>query len=220
MKTWGYTFILCFVFSALNAVSQNIIRSKIPGNNFSKLEFSLTNGDTVYKKYEKHFNDFQNNDSILYLEIFDVNKYWYVNRYEIKDGVTSVSGWQAEYDLNGAKLYDRFYDPSLGSYTVSRKHSYYPNGQVLAVVTFLDNKLNGNSIFYHNNGQLKHNLEYNDGKLWNVHAYYDQNGNPLDIGNFCEGDGVVNVYSATGKIIKIKVYRKGKVKSSKFVDRN
>ncbi len=64
------------------------------------------------------------------------------------------------------------------------------------------------------------NWLYRRAKLWNVLAYYDQNGNPLDAGTFCEGDGIVNVYSSTGKIIKIKIYRKGKVKSSRFVDRN
>ena len=88
----------------------------------------------------------------------------------------------------------------------------------MAAVSLADNRLTGRSYFYHNNNQLKHVLEYENGRLWNVLAYFDQSGNVLDAGDFCDGEGTLNVYSSTGVLIKTKLYKKGKEKRSSNVE--
>lgn len=190
---------------------------KLQGNDFIKLDYIIQNGDSVFKKYEKHFRTVEAGDSILYVEQFDVNREWYLFRYKVNNGKPSLNGRQQQFDLDGKNMADSFCNDSTGNCDYSIKYSYFPNGQLLSKTGYKKNVLHGVSYFYHNNGQLKNNLEYNDGKLWNILAYYDQNGNPLDAGNFCDGNGTVLVYSTTGKLIKVKLYKNGKEKSSNTI---
>ena len=45
-----------------------------------------------------------------------------------------------------------------------------------------------------------------------VLAYYDDNGNPLDAGELCDGNGDVNVYSMNGSLYKDQDLQEGKAR--------
>ncbi len=213
MRFLIFFLLLSLFYVHADAQQNRVPKCILPGNNFVKLEYQLHNGDTIFRKYDKRVEEITGTDTIVYIEQFDVNREWYVYRYKMVNGKTVLDGLQQQYDLDGNKIYESY----CGQGNVcdrARKFSYFPNGQMMSAVAYSGNKLNGISIFYHNNGQLKHSLEYIDGRLWNVVAYFDQNGNPLEAGNFCDGNGTLNVYSSTGKLIRIKVYRNGKVKHS------
>jgi hypothetical protein len=209
-----YCFIIGLFFSAFFARSQNTAPvspiSKLNAGEISNLEFSVYNGDTVYKKYTKKLQVIEQNDTIVYVEIFDVNRYWYLERYLLKNGKRIKSGWQQEFNIGGFNTFDRFCSEETGNCNKVNSYTYYPNGNIIAIVKTVKNKKEGLSSFYHNNGQLKNTIEFKNDKLWNVVAYFDQNGNILDPGNFCDGNGQVNVYSVTGKLIKIKTYKNGR----------
>lgn len=209
-----YYFIIGLFFSGFIAQSQNTAAVspifKLNAGEISNQEFSVYNGDTVYKKYTKKLQVIEQNDTIVYVEIFDVNRYWYLERYLLKNGKRIKSGWQQEFNIGGFNTFDRFCSEETGNCNKVNSYTYYPNGNIIAIVKTVKNKKEGLSSFYHNNGQLKNTIEFKNDKLWNVVAYFDQNGNILDPGNFCDGNGQVNVYSVTGKLIKIKTYKNGR----------
>ena len=198
----------------------DISKSKLPQGVFIRKDFHLINGDTVYKKFEKYATEIVQGDSVLYLEQFDVNRSWIVSRFLISGKERLPAGWQSEYDINGYKLYDRYCNPENNDCKLYKKYNYYPNGNQMAVITYYHHKLNGNSLFYYNDGTIKHCLEYQKGRLWNVNAYYDQNGVILDQGDLCDGTGVVNVYATNGKIIKKKWYKNGRLTKERRVKEN
>lgn len=202
----------------LNLISTTLAQSplvdlhlcKLQNGVFTKLDYNLINGDTIYKKFEKYLTTVEDGDSILYLESFNLNRSWTLERFIVRGKERAADGWQSEYDINGYKLIDRYCNVTTGDCNLYKRYSYYPNGKPLSVLTYYKHKLNGNSYFYHNDGSLKNCIEYKNDRLWNILAYYDLNGNILDQGNFCDGDGIVNVYATNGKIIKIKWYKSGK----------
>ncbi len=214
-----YYFLIGIFFSAFIAVCQNSAsvspQSKLNSNEISNQSFTILNNDTIYKKYTKKLQVIEQNDTIVYVEIFDANRFWYVERYLLKNGKIIKSGWQQEFDLGGYKTFDRFCSEETGNCNKVNSYTYYPNGNIIAIVRTIKNKKEGFSSFYHNNGQLKNTIEFKNDKLWNVVAYYDQNGNILNPGNFCDGTGEVNVYSVTGKLIKIKTYKNGRARLKK-----
>ncbi len=206
-------FILLFGFiSALPAQSPllDLHLCKLQTGVFTKKEFNLINGDTIYKKFEKYLTAVEGVDSVLYVESFNVNRSWTLARYIVRGKERAPAGWQSEYDINGYKLIARYCEVETGDCNLIEKFSYYPNGNRMAAVSYYKHKLNGNSYFYHNDGSLKNSIEYNNGKLWNINAYYDQNGNSLDQGTICDGTGMVYVYASTGKLINMRWYKAGK----------
>ncbi len=71
--------------------------------------------------------------------------------------------------------------------------------------------LMGFHLYYYSTGQLRQHIEFKNKRLWNVLAYYTQDGKELDAGNFCDGEGQVNIYSMNGRLIQIKDFSKGKI---------
>ncbi len=209
-------FNLCFFYAVYSQTPMlDISMSKLPNGIFLVKDYNLVNGDTVYKKFEKYQTAIEKGDSVLYVEEFNINRNWLLSRYLISGKERIPSGWQSEYDIHGYKLYDRYCDVASGDCNLYKKYNYFPNGNVMALLTYYKKKLNGISLFYYNDGRLKHSLEYVNGKLWNINAYYDQNGNVLDPGTFCDGTGLVYVYASNGKLIKMKWYKDGKVQKEK-----
>jgi len=200
----------CIIAANCQSPQLDLHLCKLQTGVFIKKEFNLINGDTVYKKFEKYLTTFEGNDSVLYLESFNANKSWTLLRYIVKGKERAAAGWQSEFDINGYKLIDRYCDIKAGDCNLVKKFSYYPNGNMMAALSYYNRKLNGNSYFYHNDGRLKNSIEYNKGELWNINAYYDQNGNILDQGTICDGTGMVYVYASTGKLISMRWYTAGK----------
>jgi antitoxin component YwqK of YwqJK toxin-antitoxin module len=118
---------------------------------------------------------------------------------------------------------------------------WYPDGQVRIKTTFLNNKENGKrETFYANgqsqcnchykndekhgeqsvhwdNGQLYYKAIYEEGKLVNVLAYFNKNGQPLEIGSIKNGNGEWLQYDDNGQIEKIEIYENGKLKKTKKI---
>lgn len=208
-----YFFIALFVTAFIVQCQSTALgspHSKLNSSEISNAEFTIHYSDTTYKKYTKKLQLIEQNDTIVYIEIFDVNKFWYLERYILKNGKRIKSGWQQEFDIGGNKTFERYCSAEAGNCNKVNTYTYYPNGNIIAIVKTIKNKKEGLSSFYHNNGQLKNTIEFKNDKLWNIVAYYDQNGNILDPGNFCDGNGFVNVYSVTGKLIKVKRYKNGR----------
>lgn len=188
------------------------VQCKLVQGKLEASDFYTENGDTIYKKYTRRFACREGKDSVLYVEHFDVNKNWYINRYVVNDTGAFPDGWQQQFDIKGSLIFEQFYSSRKKDPGRIRKYSYYPSGQMMTMLNYKKNKLNGSAYFFHNNGMLKQHLEYRDGRLYNIVAYYDQDGRILDAGTFCNGEGIVNVYSANGKLIKMHTYTNGKAK--------
>jgi len=216
-KYYIITWLFFSAFDTQGQISTSVSpQSKLNSAEISNEVFTVFNRDTIYKKYTKKLQVIEQNDTVVYIELFDANRFWYLERYLLKNGKRIKSGLQQEFDIGGYITFDRFCSAEAENCNKVNSYTYYPNGNIIAIVKTVKNKKEGNSLFYHNNGQLKNNIEFNNGKLWNVLAYYDQNGNILDPGNFCDGTGQLKVYSITGKLIKIKNYKNGKEKMFGF----
>lgn len=218
-----YIAIVCFLFF-FNALYSQVnsslpVKSKLISGEYINRDFNVVNGDTLYKKFRKEFRVFENSDTILFIELFDINRFWYLERYKIINGKSLKSGWQKEFDLGGNLLFEKYCSAETRDCNKVNAYTYYPNGNIIAIVKTVKNKRESNSLFFHNNGMLKNSIEYKDGKLWNILAYYDQYGNVLDQGNFCDGTGTVNVYAVNGRLINIKEYKNGRQKILRFKKR-
>lgn len=187
----------------------------MPGHDFTNLDFRLVDGDSVFRKYEKSRLEVVNGDSILYKEFFNADKYWYVDRYEMKHGKPYLSGWQQEFDVSTGKvLTERLCAAGNRKCNYVKKYAYYPGGNILSTGFFDKNKQDSLHYFYYGNRQLRQIVQYDHGKLMNILAYYDQDGNILDPGTLKGGEGKINVYSMNGRLIQIKEIHKGKVKKT------
>lgn len=193
---------------------------KLSGGDLNVFNFYMSGGDTVYERYELSQLNMEDGDSILFVEIYNSRKEWFVYRYLLKNGQPNLSGWQQEYSLDGYLTIERYCEFGSRHCNVMKKYSYYPGEQLNTVASYLKTELHGYTYFYYSNGQLRQTVEYNHGKLWNVLVYFDQDGSVLDAGNFKDGNGTLNVYSMNGKIIQQKVFVNGKLKKKITVPEN
>lgn len=198
---------LCGQFTVVHAN-----QAKLPQGKIIKKEFIVEQGDTLYRMYERVAMHVEAGDTIVELEHFNIRNNWIVSRSVVYGDEEMLQGWQKEYTLNGTLEVERFCDTATGKCDIYKRYNYYPNGHLMAVLSYHGSHLQGSSLFYYNDGTLKNHLEYKKSRLWNVHAYYDQNGKILDQGDFCDGEGTLNVYAANGVMIKKKLYHKGKVR--------
>ncbi|MBC8172720.1 MAG: hypothetical protein H7X71_02340 [Chitinophagales bacterium] len=185
---------------------------KLPGNSFNDIKYRTENGVQIPDKYEKIFKAKEDKDSVIYFEFYDHGKHWNVYRYIVENKKTYLSGWQKEYDDEGRLYTERFCEKGERKCKIYRSYTYYPGGRLMSNASYLGNDRDGNHFYYYTNGQLRECMEFENDRLLNVLAYYDQEGNALEVGNFCDGEGMVNIYSMNGRIIQRKLFHKGKVK--------
>jgi len=190
------------------------IRPKLQDGVFTEKEFSLIGNDTIFHHFELYLIRKEGEDSVMYQESFHFRRGWTLSRYILRNRDFVRAGEQFEYAPSGSLLYIRTCNTKCDRYT---QFNYYPNSNLLAKLKYEKGKLHGISYFYYNDASLKHVVEYNRGKLWNVQAYFDQNGNILDQGDFCDGTGLLYVYAANGNLISRKWYREGKLKKVRSV---
>lgn len=200
-----------FVVSSFSLDAQNHA-FKLPAGNLRVIDFYISGGDTVYQKYEKSLLQIEGPDSILAVEFYNSRKNWYLYRYKIINGKPNLDGWQKEFDLEGVLQNERYCNLGERECSITNKYSYYPGGQLSSKAGYKKNMLEGYTYFYYSNGQLRQQIEYKEGKLWNILSSFDQDGNPMETGDFKDGSGTVNVYSMNGKLIQQKVMVNGKVK--------
>lgn len=196
----------------LHAQPASFTQSKLPQGTYVKKDFSIVQGDTVFRKYEKYAFEFIGADTILLIESYSVKSDWTLSRYIERGDEQQPVGWQQKFDLRGNITFEQFCDTATGDCNRQIQYNYYPNGNLMAKVGFYKHKYDGSSYFYYNDGSFKYHLEYKHGLLWNAHATYDQQGNITDQGDFCEGSGTLNVYAANGVLLKQRIYVNGKLK--------
>lgn len=97
-----------------------------------------------------------------------------------------------------------------------RNETWYEDGNPKEVVNYFNGKTDGVYKYYYPGGQLWTERIYQSGKLMNVTALFDKNGKSLDIGNFKDGNGIINFYNESGKIYQRNTYKDGeKIKEDK-----
>lgn len=205
----------CFIFFSLHisAQDENILHEdKLPGNSYIEIHYRLLNGEQQPDNYKKNYLLIENEDSIEYLEKYNNPKEWSVTRYKRIDNKTILSGWQRFYNMDGTLQYEQQCADGKKLCPEMVRYAWYPGGQLLAMGRYYKNQEDGSYFYFYSNGQLRQHAWYKKGLFMEVLAYYDQQGNPMDAGNLCEGEGFANVYSATGKIIQMKTFKNGKVK--------
>lgn len=104
---------------------------------------------------------------------------------------------------------NNFYDKNTGKYV-----TYYKNGAVQEIGTWIDNKNINELFFYYENGNLKHHFNFlENGKRDGLQIYYHENGQvsiEVNIRNGVE-DGLCKRYSEFGQLISVFIFDKGKV---------
>jgi antitoxin component YwqK of YwqJK toxin-antitoxin module len=90
---------------------------------------------------------------------------------------------------------------------------YYKNGQLKHEINYDENgEISGEWKIYYDNGQLMVIAKYHNDKFIDIISYFDNKGNKLYKGTIKNGNGTVNHYDETGRLIKIITYINGEIK--------
>lgn len=199
---------------SLAAQVESMQNNKLPGNNFLDSDFRYQNGEELPDTYKKTYTTVENGDSIKYLEKYHYDKEWSVTRYLIKNNKNVLSGWQQFFNMDGTLQYELFCEDGKKNCKTMLRYAWYPGGQLLAIGHYYKSQPNGSYYYYYSNGQMRQHAYYEKGKFMEVLAYYDQNGNAVDAGTLCNGEGIANVYSVDGVLIQIKSFSNGKLRKT------
>jgi len=94
-----------------------------------------------------------------------------------------------------------------------RRHGSYQEFGENDVLTikcdFIRDSLNGTYLEYHFNGQLRYRLNYEMNRLMQIESAFDEEGQPLIMGDLINGNGLVSVYYRDGKLRSYGVYSNG-----------
>lgn len=85
--------------------------------------------------------------------------------------------------------------------------TYYENGQLESEREFYNNKKNGPSSAFYTTGQLMLLEEYENDIL--VQGYYWKKGDPKEVSQVIQGEGVATLYDSSGIFLKKVSYKKG-----------
>ncbi len=99
-----------------------------------------------------------------------------------------------------------------GSYEfVSKKMTYYPNGQIKEEENYQNSELEGDYREYYKNGQISVKCSYNAGKKNGEFFEFYHDGVVWEHGYFTDGDydGEYSTYFIDGKIKSYELYKKG-----------
>jgi len=99
-----------------------------------------------------------------------------------------------------------------GSYEfVSKKMTYYANGQIKEEENYQNSELQGDYREYYKNGQISVKCSYNDGKKNGEFFEFYHDGVVWEHGYFTDGDydGEYTTYFIDGKIKSYELYKKG-----------
>jgi antitoxin component YwqK of YwqJK toxin-antitoxin module len=76
---------------------------------------------------------------------------------------------------------------------------------------YMNERLNGEQIFYHSNGSVWIKKIYDNGKLMEVVENKDSFGNTMNNGKFQRGKGVLRIYNEQGLLFYKEYYLSGKM---------
>ena len=85
--------------------------------------------------------------------------------------------------------------------------TYYENGQLESEREFYNNKKNGPSSAFYATGQLMLLEEYENDIL--AQGYYWKKGDPKEVSQVIQGEGVATLYDSSGVFLKKVSYKKG-----------
>jgi antitoxin component YwqK of YwqJK toxin-antitoxin module len=94
-----------------------------------------------------------------------------------------------------------------------RSIKYYDNGNVKEECSMIDNILDGEYKSYYDNGQLKKTFKYRRGKRYGVYQSYYDNGTSKELLNYSDDDNLHGLhlkYNVNGAIIENTNYRNNK----------
>lgn len=86
---------------------------------------------------------------------------------------------------------------------------YHNSGNLSIDCSFYKDSLDGEYIEHHPNGQLRYRMNYDKNRLMNISNYQDEDGNLMIIGDFNNGNGILNVYNHKGKLRRFGRYIDG-----------
>lgn len=89
--------------------------------------------------------------------------------------------------------------------------TWYESGDLESITHYRDGELDGTTQFFHRNGKPWTERTYEQGRLVSIAFLRNSEGKPLVIGDFREGNGTVNVYSESSKLIAVEQYREGQL---------
>lgn len=183
---------------------------QLPEGAMRSEQSQLIGGAPVWKQYEREWRTMEGSDSIVYLETYLKGRYWRLNRYTIIEGKPRLTGWQKEFDQNGL-LEEQLLCEGSRRCNTSVRFYYYPGGQLMSLSEYEKNKRHGAYYMFYSDGQLRQYILFEYDKMLEIMAYYDAQGNPLDPGTLCDGDGYANVYSLNGMLIERKHFIRGRL---------
>ena len=97
--------------------------------------------------------------------------------------------------------------------------TYYPNGNLEAVVVYEKNIRQGEAVYYWENGNIKENKNYvNDKVIGTISSYYE-NGKIKELFSIEDGrrDGPATYYDSTGNVIEDVIFENGLRKGQEFL---
>jgi len=215
MNRIAYTSIFSLLVS-LTSFSQTKHEFKLPYGTVIEEEMVVENGGNVYRQYERKQIQVNGIDTFIHIERFRINKMWMLNTYILDNGKPLLSGWQQRFSNNGVLMEEQYCEQSKKC-PETKTYVYYPSGQLMSVTNFKKDKRHGPHFLYYPNGQMRQVIWFEAGRMMEVAAYYNEQGVPLDQGSLCDGDGYANVFSLNGELIKVKVYKKGKMVKESLV---
>jgi thiol-disulfide isomerase/thioredoxin len=110
------------------------------------------------------------------------------------------------------KLESIGYSPNtVGSVYSGKFIKYYEDGKTSNEITYYDKNGEIDSLFiFHNNGNTFTKRFYKENKLWNVQMLKNKNGEDIEIGDFKDGNGSLNIYDFDKVLLVEQVsYNKG-----------
>lgn len=158
----------------------------------------------------------------------------------VGDRLVSVKRWYYEKDYYGYRLHDmssilpmveyrkEFYNngqlKAEGTMVNGRESgalkSWFENGEPQCVCNFDKGKRDSIQVIHHENGTVCSEELWTEGKLMQVLYKKDKNGNPLDIGNFKDGNGTILIYDEDAKIISREIFKNGKLIKTEKLDKS
>ena len=180
---------------------------------------------TEYKNGLKHGKEIyfrgynaENLDTIAIIQYKDgietgVGKVWHYNYpFKLKEVYSATLDGQpflSERYYDNGDLEIKYIDTIISNKSYFYFIEYYENGIIKSTGYFHNNNIDSTYRKFHTNGQLFLEEEYRDGKLWNVNAIKNFKGKDRKIGDFKDGNGLLNVYDENGKRIKTIKYIDG-----------
>ncbi len=158
-----------------------------------KLKFQLLQGLDGNKDSVYHLCNYDSSGNLMQQGVFDLQhgKYNGEIRWYYPGGGLKKTGF------------------SRDTVTYGQWREYYQNGTLKAEYFYSEGLLDGIYRHFYPGGTLWTERYYSKGGLLKIISCLDKNGNFLNTGSFKNGNGNLNIFDETGKIILVQNYKNG-----------